>query len=305
VVSKGDNRNDHSSIKDKLRDFLTSLRHKNSGFRSPSLYTGMGFATHLVKAVATSFTDIIAISSEVSDFLEAYDWRVMTLLLADKEAIESDQLDDAVDVTPALEKLEKLLDRADSPRLVALSLEDRQEIDGLFRKHANLIGTPFEKAFLALLKWKVTREPNLVTRELYPILEIEGLLSSALRSMWIQHLGHKEWFQIVKAYAPGAGVDAAKNPMKDYTMHDFITISDKMRANGVLPSDTLEALLGANWKSVLDDLRPIRNDFAHGRMFGPAYEAPDWPTFADTLCKAGGIFNRLKLLESQPPTAGA
>jgi hypothetical protein len=219
----------------------------------------------------------------------------MTLLIADNNAPESDYIDvDWEDFSRNLLQLEQFLGVGVTGSIAQLTASERTEMGGLFADFSGLIGTPFELVFAGLFRSRLPRDKEMLNKELAPFLtRLENLLKSFAMETFQTHLG-QNWFHTVKTVAGECGVKPEKSPAQDYTLHDYITVVDKLVSSGMVARESVEETLGGDWKARLDALRNVRNAVQHGRLFEDSYAEQSWGDIARKVCSAADIYNSLQ-----------
>ncbi|HXM50196.1 MAG TPA: hypothetical protein VN956_20310 [Pyrinomonadaceae bacterium] len=258
-----------------------------------SIYSGIGFANYLIKAVVSEFSKIDKITTTLlAPLLQQFQLRPMTLIIANNDAPQSDVIDSEGESSLALFHIELVLGAESASSINKLSSQEKESVASIFNEFNALLGTPFGTVFEGLLKARLQEDAFLLGEKLVVILRIESLLRQFLLDLYKSKLGD-EWFSIVKKAASLCGVASDKSPVKDYTLHDFLVVTDKLIAEGTMSRNNVEKVLGLGWKAKLDEVKEIRNDFAHGAIFQTDYVKGRWEHVARSVCKVGEIYNAL------------
>jgi hypothetical protein len=258
-----------------------------------SIYSGIGFANYLIKAVVSEFSKIDGITTKLlAPLLQRFQLRPMTLIIANNDAPQSDAIDSEGESSLSLYHLELMLGTDSAGLINKLSTQEKESLASIFNEFKTLLGTPFGTVFEGLLMARLKEDPYLLNEKLVIILRIESLLRRFLLDLYKNKLGD-EWFIKVKKAAELSGIASDKNPAKNYTLHDFLVVTDKLVANGIMSRSDVEDVLGEGWKTKVDQVKNIRNEIAHGEGFHTEYVKEEWEKIARSVCNVGSVYNAL------------
>lgn len=283
---------------DRLKE---TLQQKNLPLNDVSVYSGIGFCNYFIKAVVGSYPEIVSATMVIFRDVRKLNLRPMTLLIANNDAPESDQIDLVwEELSVDLLQLGLLLGPGAERLISQLESHDRTEVGKVFGENCGFLGSPFESVFRALLVSRLQNDGELLGEKLAFLMRLEGLLRRFFVEVCTSAIGEKtSWFKIVQDAAGRSSVDPAKNPAKEYTLHDLLTVMDKLIAEGTLSQEAVETVLGTGWKRNLDQVKDLRNAFAHGKLYEPGQlkklVETGWYSFARTICNVGSIYNSLVL----------
>jgi len=276
-------------------EITTFFSSTDIGLRDISVYCGIGFANYLVKAFVESYSDVLTAMKAIVAKGRRLNLRPMTLLIANNDAPESDYIDVNWHEFPTqLLQLEMTLGMRYAPMIAKLTEEERQAVGNLYHQHSHLLGTPFEPIFRALFTARLDQDELQLQEKLSFMVRLEGLLRKFFINAWQQKISGGDWFQIVtQEGAAGVNLSPDKNPVREYTLGDFVTVTDKLIALGHLRREDIEHTLQSNWRKRLDAIREPRNAFAHGKFDEKQYVGKDWPSLVEAICGVAPIYNTL------------
>ena len=270
-----------------------SIKDAKELLEDVSIYTGIGFANYLIKAMVPEFSKIDEITTALlAPLLQEFQLRPMTLIIANNDAPQSDVIDSEGEASLTLYHIELVLGPDFAGVINNLTVIEKESVASIFDEFKSLLGTPFGTVFEGLLKARLKEDAFLLGEKLIAILRIENLLREFLLDLYKSKLGG-DWFSVVKKTAPSCGVSADKSPVRDYTLHDYLVITDKLIAEGSISRHDVEKVLATGWKRKLDEVKDIRNEFAHGNIFKTDYVKDKWEHMARSVCGVGEIYNAL------------
>lgn len=260
-----------------------------------SMYRGIGFANYLIKGMVSEFSKINEITiTLLESAIQRYQLRPMTLIIANNNAPQSDDIDPDDDSSLSLFHLEFWLGLESAALIQKVSQSERDSLANVFRDFHALLGTPFSTILEGLLVAKLKEDPFLLGQKLIIIMKIENLLGRFFLDLYKSRL-EDDWFQIVRQAALSCNIADGKHPARDYTLHDYIAVTNKLVAGGKLSGSEVEDVLGPGWIERLERVKGVRNDIAHGRVFQEDYVKENWETVARSVCQIGDIYNALVL----------
>lgn len=277
-------------------EIARSLEGLSDTVQNISLYSGLGFADYLIKGVVADFQDVAKSTYEIDSATSRFELRPMTLLIANQDAVESDHIDiEWEDFSTSLIRLESILGPASAEHISQLDHPARNAVGAVFEAFADLLGTPSEPIFLGLLESRLRGDVILLGEKLSFILRLEGLLRRYLVRVWSEEFG-ASWVRSIQRVASECNVDPKKQPAKDYTLHDLITVSGKLAAEDSPVGERLERTLGGDWTRHVFDVRGLRNHVAHGSIYEPEFGQTffaRWEDVASSVCRVARVYNRL------------
>lgn len=260
------------------------------------LYRGRGFANYLIKGVASAYRDIMACTYAITQATQVLDLRPMTLLIANNDAPEFDHVDVAwVEFETSLLRLEKILGGNSAQLIAELALPVRNSVGRIFVQFDNLLRTPFEPIFLAVLHARLSQDVALLAEKLSFLLRLEGMVRKFLVEVWASELG-RDWYRTVKEAAGQCGVSVTKDPVKEYTLHDIVTVTLQMTSHNAIPQERIDTILGQSWGVRLSQVKDLRNQVAHGDIYDDdvaKHLFVNWEAMAESVCNVGYLYNAL------------
>lgn len=256
-----------------------------------SIYHGMGFAKYLIKAIASHYNDIINTTVSLIGTLKPLDLRPMTLLIANEDAKEADILDTAwADLTPSMLQLEFILGATTLEEFGELSADERKLISEIVEENTDLFSTNFGSIFKAFLTSKLKRDAPLFFEKLSFLLRLESMLNRFLVSFLSKELG-KQWFEVVQKTGSACGLPQKKSA-NEYTLHEIFVLLRKLYSDDAVNRSALDEALGTHWQVHFESALPLRNDYAHGRLFGNVV-IEKWSDLMRVILPLGRIYNKL------------
>ena len=269
-----------------------------------SIYSGLGFASYLVKAVALEYKDIINSTTKMLDFLRPLALRPMTLLIANSDSWESDLIDVEWDRLPKnLAQLDLLLGSAAADAAARLSSEQQHDLSAVFEKFRDLLNTPLASVFKDLILAWLGNNQIAFIEKLSFVMRLEGLLRRYFIEECSSILG-RDWLDVIKRLATECKITPPDKSPASYTMHDLVTVLNKLVETANLPADRVQEVLGVDWFAQLKSLPELRNEFAHGKLYDDAKIFERWPRIVNVALTAGQVYNRLVNRYAKPSTIG-
>jgi len=294
-----------SAMEDKFEaEHVRELLDKaGSVLEDVSMYSGIGFANYLIKGMVSDFRKINEITVTLLEpAIQRYQLRPTTLIIANNDAPQSDEIDSEGDASLSLFHLEFWLGRDTAALIDKLSQSERDLVASVFNEFHTLLGTPFSTILEGLLVAKLRQDPILLGQQLVIIMKIENLLGRFFLDLYKSKLriddegkSVEDWFRIVREAATSCNLREGKHPAKDYTFHDFLVVTNKLIADRKLSRRDVEDVLGSDWYARLDKVKDIRNEIAHGRVFQEDYIEKDWERATRSVCDVGDVYNALIL----------
>jgi hypothetical protein len=282
-----------------LEVVVKALREEGLG-SSTTVYSGIGFASHLLSFSAPSFEAVREGLERVAPLARLLNMRTMTMLVANNDANESDILNLDTEISPELAALANILGGEYETRVIRLQLDEQHEIGEVFRHYTHLLSTPFSGLFLSLMQARIDKNFQELNRELIIVLHFESLLKLYIQELFQAYLGD-DWERKVEEIAlliPKIGHEVLKDFRFSFlSIGALAQIANRMVTEGLLPDADLKRTLGPDWVSDLETFASaIRNPLAHGATFGEAFARTfieNWRTRAELLCRIGDAYNQL------------
>jgi hypothetical protein len=265
-----------TSLDAETKTLLRAIHEVGVGDRA-SLYTGVGnFTSYLVRCVAPSYDGILAITSQLDQYLDELEVERTTFLIANQRARESDNIngahysgltrDDVHDVTTDVLELGEiaiaLLSGLPNPQRDALHrlITKAHEIS---RQDEALRGK-----LRTLLRACLENNRDAVTASLAFLLDTEYFLGDYLKRAWGSLYG--EWMKHLAALFEGNAATtryatAIREP-DDWTLGSLIGMAEASAEADPKVDARLTSDLGPRWKTQLLRLREVRNRVAHGQV---------------------------------------
>lgn len=252
-----------------------------------SVYTGIGFCTFLVKFVVPTYDDVLGTVNMLRRNGKAIGLRPWTLLAADYAIAEAGESIDAVleNLPTGLETLRSQMgdpDNAVKREMSSLADDDKRALDKLFSKaRQDLAGGRALERYIEILRFSLFGDRGGVNRSLSFLSSIEGDLRESLpRILASERMFGLDWFSRLRALCQ---IDAERDkfssgsedwpatavPIADWTLSPLL-MSMAVAANHAPAFDELVGTyLGPNWRSLLNTVLGLRNDYMHSRLVSP------------------------------------
>jgi hypothetical protein len=239
-----------------------------------TLYCGAGtLANYLVRCVADSYDDVLALAESFDRHLRETHLRPMTLLVANPGAsYESDNVNDTLHLTPDDSNLAEMLGLDGPNELANLPTKQRHELHQLSMTACELSNDDdlAREMLLRMLRATATNDRTLFQASLSFLLDFEPIFKSAMTRELAGIFGNN-WLAIVRAYCESKSqwqkhAEEMKVELGKWTLGNFIFTA---RAAGEMEPKFigwLEQRWGESWNAEVDMLVELRNDLAHGRV---------------------------------------
>ena len=262
-----------------------------------SLYTGLGFATYLIKAVTHDYYTIYSWISHLQDQLSQLQLRPLTMVIANQDAPESDHVDvEWSEFGTSLLAISAALGPESNAAISKLDHAGRKDIAEFFEGFAYLLGTPFESLLLGMIYARILPSRRVMNQTLSALSLFENLLRQYLVDLWTRNFGRQSWFQRLQEFATECGLDPTKNPVTSYTLHDLEVMANYTGTLNERVARELADSLGDDWAVRIRAIVPIRNAVTHGKIFEVSrddYFRDEWPSVANSVAQIGEMYNRL------------
>ncbi len=294
------------------RAVLSAVSDTGNATRS-SLYSGSGtFADYVIRSVVDTYAQVLEYSATLDEELGHTSLRPMTLLIADQDARESDNINDLWQLSYSDEATLTLLALgSDGPELLGGLLEQQRTALNSFVQLAFELSpgapssSPLRAKLSDLIRASVRNDRVALTASLAFLLEFEWLLGTYVMRAW-DEVWPQAWMDVLgdafqandKTAKYGQEVRHPENWTLGSTVHMAIAAADLDPAlnerlavlNGRFSRD-----LGDDWKGQLRALLELRNSFAHGRLRRVARIddfAGDWGPLLRQLMNAAALYYR-------------
>lgn len=277
-------------------------------FNNVSIYHGIGFAQYLIKGVIPTYRDVLPTLAKLTERLKPLGLRSATYLIADSTVRENDYIDVGwEDLDMSLSRLSNILG-GDAARLLGqLPKNDRQSLGRVFDAYAQqLLGTPFERYFLDLLRHRMG-DPEIVLGETLAFLvRLELYVRELCINLWAGTLGRRQWRTRVMEIAAQNNIQIDGRGPEQASLWVFLRLIGLLVDSGEILPSAAEAALGPAWRSLLDNnvVSRIRNQVAHGEFFQPEREQQfldEWDANVRQVLDIGRGYVDVALRYSQLP----
>jgi hypothetical protein len=237
-----------------------------------SLYAGDGeFGSYLVRCVADTYSDVLKWSASLDVSLRATNLRPMTLLIANTDAREWDNVNDLYALTgddsATFDLLE--LEEGDEALLAELSGDQREALNRLVTTvHAISVDQPSIAARLRpLLRSSLKADKETLMASLAFFLEFEGFLETYLKRVWGEV--YKDWPTELAADFEQADIQPLSpgdmKPDKWTLGGMYHAALNSAKANNHL-AHRFHLQLGDDWETKMGVLAELRNLIAHAGL---------------------------------------
>lgn len=241
-----------------------------------TLYCGAGsLAAYLVRCVADSYDDVLALAESFDKHLKATRLRPMTLLVANPSAaFESDHVNNVFHLSLDDSNAAELLGFS-SPRPIAkLQAEDRQQLAALvldaFETSAE--DEQLREMLVAILKATAENDRPGFQASLSFLLDFEPIFKRRLAKEFGEVYG-RQWFRhLLKEFKGDPKAKWRKHAEKMgegldvWTLAVYILTALRTAELDRAFKGRMKSQLGGNWKRESEALIELRNDLAHGRV---------------------------------------
>jgi hypothetical protein len=253
---------------------LSALRSAQMSERT-SLYAGEGdLGPYLIRCVADTYGDVLSWTVALDKYLPDTHLRTMTLLIANEDARESDNVNDPMVISQSAEAAAQLLDLADSDRILLASLQHEEQI---------ALSRIVEQAFQAaehpqvqsrledMLRASVRDDLEAFKQSLSFLVDIEFYLGVYLKRALGDVYGDN-WHSLVPQELAQGDKDAKKvaqemqKPIGTWTLGSYVFVALETAKISQIFASRLGRQLGTKWRDRLQSLHALRNDFSHGRL---------------------------------------
>lgn len=243
--------------------------------RHATLYCGAGtLADYLIRCVADTYADVLALAASFDEHLSETRLRPMTLLIANTDARESDNINDFLPISLHENNDAELLDLDNAGVLARMPQTNRMALHRLVVQACELpdTDTALRGMLLAILRATATNNYTALQDALGFLLAFEPLLKKLLLREWVASFGN-DWYGAIKTKCMESdhwrrhGEEMEKTKIEQWTLGTYIFTA--LAACDFEPGfrGRLAAQLGDDWKKDVERLLDRRNDLAHGRVY--------------------------------------
>ena len=256
---------------------LRAIRDSNMADRA-SLYIGVGtIAEYLVRCVARTYSEVLDLSASLDISLHSTRLRPMTLLVANTDAPESDNVNDKQALSEADQTSLALLDRDNDDSsalnaiLVRLTQAERTALNELVRRAYELSqgDLVLRRKLNDMICACITNDHSALSSALAFLLDFEWFLGEYLKPAWAAIFG-EDWVSRLLDDFRQCGltreIEELGKPQKDWTLGSYVHMAIATSDFSELFESRLVRQLGPEWKTQMRLLLPLRNSFAHGRL---------------------------------------
>jgi hypothetical protein len=238
-----------------------------------TLYCGAGtLADYLVRCVADTYGDVLALAESFDKHLQATRLRPMTLLVANTDPCESDNVNDTHHLTLDDTTNAELLGLADARVLAKLPSEYRFEIHHLVVTACELANDDeaVRTMLLNILHATVINDHDKFQASLSFLFNFEPLFRDRLIRELAGIFG-QDWLSDIRAECQDSnkwrehGDEMAMN-MKKWTLGTYMFTALAACDFDRKCRGRFESQLGSNWSKEYESFLDLRNDVAHGRV---------------------------------------
>lgn len=271
-----------------------------------SLYSGNGsFADHLIRCVASTYSEVMTLNSALSRALQDLDMRPMTLLVANGDARESDNINDTALLTARDDVVIALLELNERGLALLAGLAPSQRealhtlVEGAYRASEGEM--ELRQSLRDLLRASLKNELEEVRSALGFTMDFEWFLIQYLKRAWGGVYG-PHWVPLLAKDLEGADGNSKRAALlrniDKWTLADAgdLAIRSAEINGGVKAAFSKD--LGPEWQPQMYTLKRIRNTVAHRLRETPNFDefTAEWGTLLLELTSAAELHFRIKRL---------
>lgn len=283
----------------RLRGLQAVLNHLSSGDPWVTVYSGIGFASHLLRFAAPSFDEVLSIvEQEVAPLAEKLRMRTTTLIVATSQTVESDEINPRIsEIGSVLAALGSILGAEYEMSIPGLPDDVQDQLRRVFSKYSStLLGGPAEGLFLGLMRSRIDQKMSEVNRELAQLLHFELLFKRFLADA-LSRQGDDWEARVLEAAHPTSRRQERVGRAKLGEQSLGTLAQGANRLADPAMRARFNEVLGDEWVATIERYTGmIRNPFAHGATFTPEFAERffgKWAEYAELLCKLGIAFQNL------------
>ncbi len=241
-----------------------------------TLYCGAGsLSAYLVRCVADSYDDVLALAESFDKHLKETRLRPMTLLVANPSAaFESDHINNVFHLSLDDSNVAELLGFS-SPRPIAkLPADDRGQIAKLVAEayEASADDEQLREMLVEMLRASVADDRGALQASLSFLLDFEPFFKRRLIQEFSEVFG-RQWFpHLLQLFSedPQARwrkhVEKMEQGLAAWTLATYILTALRAAERDRGFKGRMKSQLGEDWKRESEQLIELRNDLAHGRV---------------------------------------
>lgn len=266
------------SPEEEIRAILNAL--KSSGMsKLSSLYVGDGrLADYLVRSVARTYGDVLKLAASFDEHLHDTRLRPMTLLIANTDAQESDQINSTKPISHIDDNILELLGLDDPACLEALAVADRMALHELMVQMYELATAdgPLRTILREILVAAIRDDPSdrrEFQKALSFMLEFEVYLTEYIDQLLSDTYGKGKWLPRLRETCRESTIQKWKNHAKEmdkdvakWSLGTFIHTAQAASKFAPYFAKQATQTLGRNWSGRAFAVLDLRNDVAHGRL---------------------------------------
>jgi len=275
-----------------IHDFID----KNQYLKKVSIYHGIGFADHMIKAVVTKYDDILTcIRQLIGEHDLGKIMRPTTYLIAERpkesEHIDIEWFKLSKDYTNLM-TLVGLLEPRSAHYVRKLETEERNLVEKLVREFHSLINTSFRPIFINIFAAYLKKDTILLGETLVFLFELEVWLRIFLVDLCQRHFGDN-WADELKRIMGDDHPDLSKDARTDYSLSNIVTVLSRLASEEAMLRTEIDEALEMGWEQKLMALIEYRNAFALGHIVGnPEHVGQKWANLARVVFEVGGIYDK-------------
>lgn len=278
-------------------------RLRAAGLETVSLYSGVGFATHLIKSVVNAFPDVLRRLNLIAPIASTYNMRTTSMLIATSHVAESDVLLTNTNLAnPLLAQIIGVIGSQYELRLIDLPDDDQNNITSVFRKYSSLLGTACDRLFISLLRSLLDETLDDLSRELSLLMHFEHVLKEYFRDYISGSMGNQAAAKALAEAAkqmPKYRTEVGDDPSIDHlALGTTAQLLNHLVRNGLLDEPAIiQQKLGPAWAAVIEQFtKTVRNPLAHGTIFTADYRRRflnHWQDNSRLICQICLLYTHL------------
>jgi len=271
-----------------------------------SLYSGIGsFADHLIRCVACTYSEVMTLNAALSNGLQDLDMRPMTLLVANGEAHESDNINDTALLTTRDDVVVALLELNERGLALLAGLAPAQRdalhtlVEGVYR--ASEGDMELRRSLRDLLRASLKNDFRKVRDALGFTMDFEWFLIEYLKRAWGGVYG-PQWVPPLAKDLEAADGNSKRGALlrniDKWTLADSVDLAIR---SAEVKDDVKVAFskdLGPEWPPQMHTLKRIRNTVAHRLRETPNYDefTGEWGELLSELMGVAALHFRIERL---------
>jgi hypothetical protein len=239
-----------------------------------SLYTGVGsFADHLLRCVADTYSDVLSLSVALASNLNNVDVRPMTLLVANSDAAESDNVNDPAPLSTDDQDILRLLDLPETGPALLESLPGKQRhalytlVQSVYKQSEG--DSQLREKLRDLLRASVKNDREQLGAAIVFLLDFEWYLSEYLKRAWASAYGENWINRLAEEFASNDKTESYEETVRkpaDWTLGACVHMAIASASANTEVKAQLTRELGPEWPAQMRTLVELRNLLAHGKL---------------------------------------